>query len=92
MRTIAAFIALVVLVIGSTAEGRSKKAHAPAAKTSHSKVWQAQAVPWGGAAQRRPRSPHPQWDVYRDNGEYAGTDPDPHVRAMLRRDDPNADP
>jgi hypothetical protein len=44
------------------------------------------------APTRRARSANPQWDVYRDNGEYAGTDPDPHVRAMLRRDDPNADP
>jgi hypothetical protein len=35
---------------------------------------------------RRPHSPNPRWDVYRVNGRYVGTDPDPNVRLMLRKD------
>jgi hypothetical protein len=90
------FAAGLVLAIAATSpavgQTKSKKARVAA----EPKAWQAPAVTpaatWGGAPNRRPRSPNPQWDVYRDNGEYAGSDPDPHIRAMLRRDDPNADP
>ena len=39
----------------------------------------------GGQLNRRARSPHPEWDVYRGN-RYVGTDPDPNVRLMLLRD------
>ena len=39
---------------------------------------------WGLA--RRPHSPNPAWDVYRINGHYVGSDPDPNVRLMLRKD------
>jgi hypothetical protein len=42
----------------------------------------------GASQKRRPRSPNPAWDVYRGNGEYAGSDPDPGVRTKLFFDDP----
>jgi hypothetical protein len=40
------------------------------------------------ATSRRARSSNPQWDVYRPNGDYAGSDPDPRVRFKLHFDDP----
>jgi hypothetical protein len=40
----------------------------------------------------RTHSSNPQWDVYRPNGDYAGSDPDPFIRSMLRRDDTTNDP
>jgi hypothetical protein len=91
MRALAIVIGLAVAA-ASPAAAQTKHKKARVAKTSEPRSWQAPAVNWGGATPRRARSSHPQWDVYRDNGEYAGTDPDPRVRAMLRRDDPNADP
>jgi len=39
-----------------------------------------------GAMYRRAHSPNPRWDVYWANGRYAGSDPDPLIRDMLRRD------
>src|SRR5258708_3304947 len=35
------------------------------------------------ASTRGARSSNPQWDVYRPNGDYAGSDPDPRVRLKL---------
>jgi hypothetical protein len=35
---------------------------------------------------------NPAHQVYRTNGEYAGADPDPRIRLMLRRDYNNDDP
>jgi hypothetical protein len=40
---------------------------------------------------RRPQSHNPQWDVYRTDGSYAGSDPDPNVRLNLLRDNPHVD-
>jgi len=61
------------------AQGKGKKAHA-----------QAQPVATESrAAAGVARSVHPDWDVYRTSGGYAGTDPDPQVRGMLRLDNPN---
>ena len=40
-----------------------------------------------GPGYRRPHSPNPAWDVYWNDGVYAGSDPDPLIRDMLRRDD-----
>jgi len=86
------FAAGLVLAIAATSPALGQTKSKKARVASEPKAWQAPAVIWGGAANRRPRSPNPQWDVYRSNGDYAGTDPDPHIRAMLRRDDPNGDP
>jgi hypothetical protein len=36
----------------------------------------------------RVHSPNPSFDVYDSSGVYAGSDPDPNVRDMLRRDNP----
>jgi hypothetical protein len=40
---------------------------------------------------RRQHSATPQWDIYRPDGSYAGTDPDPNVRRNLFRDNPFSD-
>jgi hypothetical protein len=84
------FAAGLVLAVAATSPALGQTKSKKARVASEPKAWQAPA----GTAQsnRRARSPNPQWDVYRNNGEYAGSDPDPHIRAMLRRDDPNADP
>jgi hypothetical protein len=91
MNKTAALVALAALIawpaVGDAAT-KKKKTHArPAAHRTAVAPRPSATVGVG-----RYRSANPQWDVYRDNGEYAGTDPDPRVRLMLRRDDPNADP
>ena len=86
------FAAGLVLAVAATSPAFGQTKSKKARVASEPKAWQAPAVTRGGTPNRRARSPNPKWDVYRDNGEYAGSDPDPHVRAMLRRDDPNADP
>ena len=91
MKTTAALVALAALIawpIVGDAASKKKKAHARPATHRTAVAPRPPAVVGDG----RYHSPNPQWDVYRDNGEYAGTDPDPRVRLMLRRDDPNADP
>jgi hypothetical protein len=91
MRMIAVVVAFATLMAWPTVgDAASKKKKAHARPTVHRTVV-APRVRSGFVAGHM-RSSNPQWDVYRDNGEYAGTDPDPHVRAMLRRDDPSADP
>jgi len=40
----------------------------------------------------RRHSSNPAYDVYRLNGDYAGSDPDPRIRSQLFWDDPDADP
>jgi hypothetical protein len=91
MKMIAAVVALAALIAWpSVGDAASKKKKAQARTTVHRTVVTPRVQ--SGFVAGHLRSPNPQWDVYRDNGEYAGTDPDPHVRAMLRRDDPNADP
>jgi hypothetical protein len=74
----------LVIVAAATspafAQGKGKKAHAQA---------QPVATESRAAAAGTTRSAHPDWDVYRMSGGYAGTDPDPQVRGMLQRDNPN---
>jgi hypothetical protein len=91
MKTIAAVVALATLIAWPTVgDAASKKKNAQARPAAHRTVIAPRVR--SGFVAGPVRSSNPRWDVYRDNGEYAGTDPDPHVRAMLRRDDPNADP
>jgi hypothetical protein len=91
MKMIAAVVALATLVAWpAVGDAASKKKKAQARPAVHRTVVAPRAP--SGFVAGRPRSSNPQWDVYRDSGEYAGTDPDPRIRAMLRRDDPNADP
>jgi hypothetical protein len=47
--------------------------------------------PWGLQTSGKVHLGNPADQVYRMNGDYAGADPDPRIRAMLRRDDPNND-
>jgi hypothetical protein len=73
---------LVIAVAATSpafAQGKGKKAHAQAQPAATESRAAAGAV----------RSAHPDWDVYRMSGGYAGTDPDPQVRSMLRFDNPN---
>lgn len=83
-------IATTSSAFGETQSKKSKKARV----ASETKSFQAPVAKRGAVAQsnRGARSPNPQWDVYRTDGRYAGSDPDPHVRAMMFRDDPTADP
>jgi len=91
MNKTAALVALAALIAWPTVgDAATKKKNAHARPAAHRTV--VAPRPSASVGVGRFRSGNPQWDVYRDNGEYAGTDPDPHVRLMLRRDDPNADP
>jgi hypothetical protein len=69
----------VTVATGAEAKTKRQNVRAPVQVRSG-------AVPGSGYALRA-RSPNPAWDVYRTNGEYAGSDPDPLVRMMLRKDD-----
>jgi hypothetical protein len=95
MKKTAALVALAALIAWPTvgdAATKKKKAHARPAAHRTAVAPRPSAAVGLRAGVGRYRSANPQWDVYRDNGEYGGTDPDPNVRLMLRRDDPNADP
>jgi len=88
-RTTTAFIAVVVgaaLTAPAIAAG-SKKIRKPHSAVSHPMASQIPPPAYGFRADGRAHSPNPAWDVYVD-GTYAGSDPDPHVRATLARDPP----
>jgi hypothetical protein len=66
----------------------------PALAQNRNNTQRFQAYPQGwdySLPNRRPHSPNPQWDVYRNDGSYAGSDPDPHIRRNLYRDNPFID-
>jgi hypothetical protein len=82
MKTILAVLALSA-VIAAPAFGQGKS------KQERDRAERAAVNPKGSFQQTRPaRSPNPRWDVYRPNGDYAGTDPDPSIRFKLYFDDP----
>jgi hypothetical protein len=83
---IAAAVSLAALIAWpSVGDAASKKSKARAATSQKTFVQPREQF---GQDARRPRSPTPQWDVYWTNGDYSGTDPDPHIRMMLQLDDP----
>ena len=84
---LAVTVLAVAAIFASPASAQNKSKH-KRAKAEANTSWQTQELP--GQA-RRAHSPNSEWDVYRGNGEYAGSDPDPQIRAMLRRDQPNSD-
>jgi len=87
MIAVATVAALIAWPTVSDAASKKSKARAtPAAK-------QTLVQPGGRSAYevRRAHSPNASWDVYRSTG-YVGSDPDPHIRAMLQRDDTFNDP
>jgi len=82
--------ALAALIAWPTAgEAASKKSKARAGTTAKQTFVQPRGR--SGSEARRPHSPNSAWDVYRSTG-YVGSDPDPHIRAMLQRDDTFNDP
>ena len=46
----------------------------------------------GAVAAPKKYSTNPAHDVFDTTGKYVGSDPDPHIRAMLQRDDTFNDP
>jgi hypothetical protein len=87
MKIFAAVVALVAAIaLPAVAEAAARKTHA---KTTPQGQVQVQTPnEWSYAPpSSRPHSPNPAYDVYRMNGDYAGSDPDPRVRMMLRKDD-----
>jgi hypothetical protein len=83
MKAIVALVA-VTMAFGSQAIAQSKsKQERERAERSATTV-----SPHAPTTTRRARSSNPQWDVYRPNGDYAGSDPDPRVRFKLHFDDP----
>jgi hypothetical protein len=86
MKIVIACVALAVaLASPALAQAKSKKER----NMVDTQSWQSRQVwsqygPMGD--NRRSHAPNPAWDVYRGTGQYAGSDPDPHVRGMLRRD------
>jgi hypothetical protein len=87
---IVALAALAVLIaLPTLGEAASKKSKAHAVPSTPRAFVQPRASALYDA--RRAHSPDAGWDVYRSNG-YVGSDPDPHIRAMLQRDDTFNDP
>jgi hypothetical protein len=82
---IAALAALIAWPVAGEAAAKKKTARHKAPPVAV----QARAHYYAyGPGYRRPHSPNPAWDVYFTDGKYAGSDPDPLIRDMLRRDDP----
>ena len=80
MRHVIAAAALAaVLASPALGEARSKKERNPT-WPQHS----GQSAP----PAHRAHSPNPAWDVYRSNGRYVGSDPDPSIRSKLLLDNP----
>jgi hypothetical protein len=86
------FIAAVALATASAIALPANSQDAPKSrhKAPRTKVSRQQAPvqPYLRQTEPRAHSPHPEWDVYRSNGDYAGSDPDPRIRSMLLRDYP----
>ena len=75
----AAVALIIALASPALAQSKGKK------ERGQGQSWQSSQ---SGQSDRRSHSPNAQWDVYRGNGEYAGSDPDPGVRTKLFFDDP----
>ena len=77
---------LIVLAALEPALAWTRKA--PSHPTAHPRVLHVPPQVAGPEVRlvRPPHSPNPAWDVYRINGKYVGSDPDPRVRLMLRKD------
>jgi hypothetical protein len=85
------FVAALVVAIAaaSPALAQTKSKQSRTKSDQHSRQLSGHGVAHS-KPNRRARSSNPQWDVYWNNGEYSGSDPDPHIRMMLRFDDPNS--
>ena len=85
MRTLIAALALAA-VIGSPALAQQTRRQAPDQSwTGHGP---ARLNAQGRYTDGRVHSSNPAFAVYDSAGVYAGSDPDPQVRDMLRRDNP----
>ena len=84
-----ALAALISLPTAGEAAAKKKTVRAkptPVAQHGRAQLKRAKLGYAYGGMYRRAHSPNPAWDVYWTNGKYAGSDPDPLVRDMLRRD------
>jgi hypothetical protein len=82
-----AIVALAALIAWPSAgEAAAKKKPVRHKAAPAAQQWRAPSWAYVPDNRRRP-SPNPKWDVYYSDGVYAGSDPDPHVRDMLQRDD-----
>ncbi len=88
MKLLATVLALAV-ACPAVGEAASKKRER--VKRSE-QVYSQRSTSYQGRPPYRAHSSNPAWDVYRTNGDYAGSDPDPFIRSMLRRDDTTNDP
>jgi hypothetical protein len=82
MKLIVAALMLAVATASPALAQKKSKRHTVHTPAPHGNMY---------APAYRPRSANPQWDVYRMDGSYAGTDPDPHVRMNLFLDNPHTD-
>jgi hypothetical protein len=96
--TVAVIFALALPAAADAASRKAQRPHHPVRHVQHVRTVPpvAEAAypfgPWGLQTSGRVPVGDPAHQVYRMNGDYAGADPDPRIRMMLRRDDPNADP
>jgi hypothetical protein len=82
----AAVAAVTVIALPSAGEAASKTRHKH--PKPHASAHYERMPTYINPRTALAHSPNPGWDVYRNNGEYAGSDPDPRVRMMLKRDRP----
>ena len=96
--TVAVSFALALPAAAEAASSKAQRSHDPVRHVQRVRTVQPVADasnpfgPWGLQTTGRIRAGDPAHQVYRMNGDYGGADPDPRIRMMLRRDDPNADP
>ena len=84
MKTLFAAVALAAVLASPALAQTVKKGRAAAAYLQQTPGQAFAAQPL--VLQRRPHSPNPGYDVYGWQGDYVGSDPDPHVRRMLQSD------
>lgn len=85
MRTLITALALAAVIVSPACAQQTKR---QAAEQSWMPPGPARLDAQGRYTDGRVHSGNPAFDVYDSSGVYAGSDPDPNVRDMLRRDNP----
>lgn len=84
MKIVMSLIALVAFIAAPCGLGGYAAAETPAVKQPAAKK-PVTATPAAKVGGHSPYSSNPEYDVY-VNGEYVGSDPDPRIRASLRKE------
>ncbi len=85
MKTLIAALVLTAMILSEASAQQTKRQRS---ENSWIPPGPARLDAHGRWTDGRVHSSNPAFDVYNSSGVYAGSDPDPHVRDALRRDNP----